>query len=77
MAGVTIGDGAVIGTRAIVTRDVEPYTIVAGIPARPIRKRFDGETVSELLRMRWWDWNEERIKKNIAAIQSGDINGIK
>ena len=75
-AGVTIGDGAIIGTRALVTKDVEPYTIVGGIPAKPIRKRFDDETIAELERIRWWDWDEEKIKQNISLIQSGDIKKL-
>ena len=75
-AGVTIGDGAIIGTRALVTKDVEPYTIVGGIPAKPIRKRFDDETIAELERIRWWDWDEEKIKRNISALRSGDLDAL-
>ena len=77
MSGVTIGDGAVIGTRAVVTKDVLPYTIVGGMPAKQIRKRFDEDTVKKLLDLRWWDWDEEKIARNIEAIQSGNIDLLK
>jgi virginiamycin A acetyltransferase len=76
MQGVTIGDGAIIGTRAVVTKDVPPYTIVGGVPAKSIRKRFDEETIAELLKMKWWDWPKDKIKRNLTAIQSGDLSKI-
>jgi len=73
LQGVTIGDGAIIGTRALVTKDVPAYTIVGGIPAKKIRMRFPPETVSVLLDLKWWDWPYETIRKNLPFIQSGDI----
>ena len=73
MAGVTIGDGAIIGTRAVVTKDVPPYTIVGGVLAKEIRKLFSEEMIAHLLNAKWWDWPIERISQNIEAIKAGKV----
>lgn len=77
MSGVTIGDGVIIGTRAVVTKDVPPYTIVGGVTAKTIRKRFSEEIIMQLLDMQWWNWPKEKIARNINAIQAGQITRIR
>lgn len=76
MPGITVGDGAVIGTRSVVTRDVAPYTIVGGNPAKAIRQRFDADTVDRLLELRWWDWPEGPLREAMPILCSGDINRL-
>jgi virginiamycin A acetyltransferase len=73
MQGVRIGNGAIIGTRSLVTKDVPPYTIVGGIPAKEIRKRFDSGTIQTMQQLCWWDWPYEKIKQHLTDIMSGNI----
>lgn len=74
LSGVTIGDGAVIGARAVVSKNVEPYSIVAGNPAKHIKYRFDEETRNKLLEIKWWDWDIEKIKNNFDLMLNDKID---
>ena len=76
MAGVTIGDGAIIATNSTVTKDVEPYTIVGGNPAKEIRKRFDNGAIKKLLELKWWNWDIESITKNIQNLTDKKIEKL-
>jgi virginiamycin A acetyltransferase len=73
MPGVTIGDGAIVATRAVVTRDVPPYAIVGGNPATVLRYRFDEATIARLLAVRWWDWDAAKITRNVRAICGSEV----
>ncbi|MCD7060237.1 type B chloramphenicol O-acetyltransferase [Pelagibacterium xiamenense] len=76
MPGVTIGHGAIIGTRALVTRNVEPYTIVGGNPAKPIRKRFPDEHIAMLLEVAWWDWDDTALEAAMPIMTSADVPAL-
>jgi len=76
MAGVTIGDGAIIATNSTIIKDVEPYSIVGGNPAKEIKKRFPQETISKLLELKWWNWNIEKITRNIQKLTDSEIEKI-
>lgn len=77
MNGVKIGDGAIIGTNSLVTKNVDPYSVVGGNPAALLKKRFDESTIEFLLKLKWWDWGVEKITKHIDLITNGDIEALK
>ncbi|QKE37038.1 type B chloramphenicol O-acetyltransferase [Vibrio fluvialis] len=76
MAGVTIGDGAIIASRAVVTKDVAPYEIVGSNPAKHIRFRFEPEQIEKLLEMQWWHWRDSQLKGAMKLLTSGDIDEL-
>ena len=76
MAGVTIGDGAIIAANSTVVKDVEPYSIVGGNPATEIKKRFSPDVIEQLLQLKWWDWDLEKITKNVQYLTGADINQL-
>lgn len=77
LSGVRIGDGAIVAARAVVTGDVEPYTIVGGVPAKPIRKRFAPETIHRLERLRWWDWPREKLRQLLPLLRRGELAALE
>jgi|SRR6185312_14501136 len=77
MPGVAIGDGAIVAARAIVSRDVPPYAVVAGNPARVVRMRFDEDMVSRLLAVAWWDWPIDKIMRNVDAIAGSNLEKLE
>lgn len=76
MAGVTIGDGAIIATNSTVIHDVEPYSIVGGNPAKEIKKRFSDKEITKLLDLKWWNWHIDKITKNIQNLTDNKIENI-
>lgn len=76
LAGVTIGDGAIVGAYSVVTKDVPPYAIVAGNPARVIRRRFSDEEIERLLELRWWDWPIEQITQKVHLLTGNDLEAL-
>ncbi|MBW4418687.1 MAG: Vat family streptogramin A O-acetyltransferase [Myxacorys californica WJT36-NPBG1] len=77
MPGVSIGDGAIVAAKSVVTKSVPPYTIVGGNPACPLRKRFSDETIAVLLETAWWNWDIEKITRNLEKIVSADIEALR
>ena len=76
LSGVTIGDGAIIGANSLVTKDVEPYAIYAGNPAKFIRYIFDRDTIDKLLKLKWWDYDEKQLVKIIPILQSNNFDKL-
>ena len=77
MPGVKVGDGAIIASKSVVTKDVSPYSIVGGNPAKEIRKRFTDEKIASLLKLSWWNWPIEKITANIKNLTGNNIDLIK
>ena len=74
MSGVSIGHGSIVAAGSLVTKDVEPYSVVGGNPAKHLKYRFEDQQIIDLLDIAWWDWNETKIKENAMIMWSQDIN---
>lgn len=77
LPGVRIGDGAIVGAKAVVAADVPPYAVVVGNPGHVARRRFSDETIAALLAIRWWDWDVEKISRNLNAIRGADLDALR
>ncbi len=77
MPGVQVGDGAIIAAKSVVVSDVSPYTIVGGNPAKPIRQRFEDDVIQALLEVAWWNWDIEKITRNLEKIVAADIDALR
>jgi len=77
MPGISIGHGAIVAAKSVVTHDVPPYAVVTGNPAKVVKMRFDQRTVSRLLKAAWWDWPADKISRNLAAIRGADIEALE
>ncbi|MBW4520568.1 MAG: Vat family streptogramin A O-acetyltransferase [Scytolyngbya sp. HA4215-MV1] len=77
MPGVKVGDGAIVAAKAVVTKEVPPYSIVGGNPATVLRRRFADETIERLMEIAWWDWDIEKITRNLEKIVGTDIDALK
>ncbi|MDO8947600.1 MAG: CatB-related O-acetyltransferase [Desulfocapsaceae bacterium] len=76
LSGVIIGSGAVIGAQAVISSDVAPYAIMAGNPAKEIKKRFDDATIAQLLQLAWWDWPDKKIRANLPLLCSNQLHQL-
>jgi acetyltransferase-like isoleucine patch superfamily enzyme len=74
MSGVKIGDGAIVAAGALVTKDVEPYSVVGGNPAKLLKYRFDKQQIADLLEIAWWNWGEDKIREEAMLLWSSDLN---
>jgi len=77
MPGVHIGDGAIVAARSLVTKDVPPFSVVGGVPARVIKPRFSNDVIEFLQKLKWWDWDVQKVKANVKALMDGDVKALK